>query len=243
MKAAVRTDTARPTSSSFERSTGRSHGRRGAGTGSRGLRQPGGLVRPDGHAVGRARPARAPKAEDRQAGSRLRRHGGSGRQGRHAVSPGRRGVRRQERRLRRVRLRSRIAVALKPAEPDTRAGGGRARRGAHRAAGSSRQGTSAGRAEGPDQRRLGRRRHVRRADRQGTRSGGDRRVQHEERRPRALDRRRSRHRLHAGGLHAERRAIRPDARHRGQQVVVGVQARARARRRRSSSSARRRATV
>ena len=60
--------------------------------------------------------------------------------------------------------------------------------------------------EGPDQRRVGRRGHVRRADRQGLRRRGDRRVQHEERGPGPLDRRRPRHRLHPGGLHA--RAVR-----------------------------------
>ena len=51
--------------------------------------------------------------------------------------------------------------------------------------------------EGPDQRRIGRRRHVRGADRQGVRCRGDRRVQHEERGPGPLHRRRPRHRLHA----------------------------------------------
>ena len=43
---------------------------------------------------------------------------------------------------------------------------------------------------------------------------------------RTIARRRSRHRLHPGGLHAERPALRPDVRRRGEQVVVGVQARA-----------------
>ena len=57
------------------------------------------------------------------------------------------------------------------------------------------------RAEGADQRGVGRRRHVRRADRQGVRRRGDRRVQHEEPGAGPLDRRRPRHRLHPGGLH------------------------------------------
>ena len=52
------------------------------------------------------------------------------------------------------------------------------RRGADGAAGPSRQGRDPAGAEGPGQRRVGRRRHVRGAGRQGARSGGDRRVQH-----------------------------------------------------------------
>ena len=51
--------------------------------------------------------------------------------------------------------------------------------------------------EGADQWRVGRRRHVRRADRQGVRCRGDRREQHEERRHGPLHRRRPCHRLHA----------------------------------------------
>ena len=128
-------------------------------------------------------------------------------------------------------------------QPDVRGGGGRARRGAHRAPGSSRQGAASAGAEGPRQRRLGRGGHVRRADRQSARRGGDRRLQHEERRPGAIARRRPRHRLHPRGLHPERPALRPDPRRRGEQVVVGVQARARTRTRRSSSSEDRRALV
>ena len=57
------------------------------------------------------------------------------------------------------------------------------------------------RAEGPDQRGVRRRRHVRRADRQGVRRRGDRRVQHEEPGDGPLDRCRPRHRLHPRGLH------------------------------------------
>ena len=60
--------------------------------------------------------------------------------------------------------------------------------------------------EGPDQRRVGRRGHVRRADRQGLRCRGDRRDQHEERGPGPLDRRRPRHRLHPRGLHERARS-------------------------------------
>jgi NADPH:quinone reductase-like Zn-dependent oxidoreductase len=68
--------------------------------------------------------------------------------------------------------------------------------------------------------------HVRRADRQGARSGGNRRLQHEERRAGAIPRRRSRDRLHPGGLHPKRPALRRHPGCRGQQVMVAVQARA-----------------
>ena len=61
-----------------------------------------------------------------------------------------------------------------------RAGGGRAGRGIDRAAGPSRQGAYSAGAEGSDQRRIGRRGDVRRADRQIVRRGGHRRVQHAE---------------------------------------------------------------
>ena len=54
--------------------------------------------------------------------------------------------------------------------------------------------------DGADHRRVGRRRHVRRADRQGLRRRGHRRLQHEEGRPGPLARRRPRHRLHPRGL-------------------------------------------
>ena len=66
--------------------------------------------------------------------------------------------------------------------------------------------------------------HVRGADRQGARRGRDRRLQYGECGDRAIARRRSRHRLHAGGLHAKWTALRPDAGRRGEQVVVSVQA-------------------
>ena len=59
--------------------------------------------------------------------------------------------------------------------------------------------------------------HVRRADRQGVRRRGDRRVQHEERGPGPLDRRRPRHRLHpATTSRSRRRALRPHPRQRRQ---------------------------
>ena len=85
-----------------------------------------------------------------------------------------------------------------------------------RAAAPARPGERQGGAEGPDQRRGGRRRDVRRADRQGVRRRGDRRVQHRERGHGPLDRRRPRHRLHAGGLHQGRPALRLHPRQRGE---------------------------
>ena len=81
-----------------------------------------------------------------------------------------------------VCVREERAVVHKAGRRHVRAGGGRTRGGDHRAAGSSRQGADSAGAEGPDQRRVGRRGHVRRADRQGVRRGRDRRLQHEERR-------------------------------------------------------------
>ena len=72
------------------------------------------------------------------------------------------------------------------------------------------------RPEGPDQRGIRRRRHVRRPDREGPRRRGHGRDQHQERRDGPLDRRRPRHRLHAGRLHRRRRAVRPHPRQRRQ---------------------------
>ncbi len=60
------------------------------------------------------------------------------------------------------------------------------------------------RATGPDgagHRRVGRRGHLRRPDRQGVRRRGDRCLQHPQRRPRPVARRRPRHRLHDDRLH------------------------------------------
>ena len=78
------------------------------------------------------------------------------------------------------------------------------------------------------QRGVGRYRHLRGADGEGVRSGSDRSVQHRERRARPLARRRPRRRLHARGLHPGRPPLRRSARHRGHEIVVRLQARARA---------------
>ena len=75
---------------------------------------------------------------------------------------------------------------------------------------------------GADHRCVGRRRHLRRATRQGPRSRGDRCVQHREARSRPLDRRRPCHRLHPGGLRRRRTALRPDPRHRREQPSVAA---------------------
>ena len=88
----------------------------------------------------------------------------------------------------------------KPAEPDVRAVGGRRRLRVHRPRRRSRSRAGAARAAGADQRRIGRRRHVRRADRQGIRSARDRRLQHEERRHGPVAWRGPGHRLREAGL-------------------------------------------
>ena len=68
-----------------------------------------------------------------------------------------------------------------------------------------------GRAARADHRRLGRGRHLRRADRPVLRRRGDRRVQRPERRPRPVAGRRPRRRLHERGRHPFLRALRPRA--------------------------------
>ena len=88
-------------------------------------------------------------------------------------------------------------LAPKPEEPQLRAGGGRPRLSPHRPAGLSRPWTGAARAEGAGHRRVGRRRDVRRADRQGLRSRRHRCLQHDESGHGPIHRRRPRHRLQA----------------------------------------------
>ncbi len=163
------------------------------------------------------------QAEERPDGSRLRGHGRSGRQGRHARRPRRRRVRGEERRARRVRDGPRRGRG-EAGEHHLRGGGGRAGGGDHGPSGPSGQGAAAGRPASPDQRRVGRRRHVRGPDREGARCGGHGGVQHAERRAGSLARRRPCRRLHARGLHPQRPALRPAPRRRRQQVVVAAQA-------------------
>ena len=123
------------------------------------------------------------------------------------VQAGGRGVRQRRRRPSpSTPASARSTCAPKPANLTFEQAAAVAVSGLHRPAGPARQGTGPAGAEGPDQRRGGRRGHVRRADRQGFRRRGDRRVQHRERGPGPLHRRRPRHRLHPGGLHPERDA-------------------------------------
>ena len=116
-------------------------------------------------------------------------------------------------------------LAPKPANLTLRAGRGRPGLRPHRAAGRARPRTRAAGTEGADHRRVGRRRDLRRADRQGVRRRGHRRVQHGEGGPGPLARRRPRHRLHARGLRRRGSALRRDPRHRRQPLAVAAPAR------------------
>ena len=78
--------------------------------------------------------------------------------------------------------------------------------------GLARQGKGSAGPKGPDQRRVGRRGHVRRANRQASRGACDRRLQREERGAGPIARRRPRHRLHERRFHQERAALRRDYR-------------------------------
>ena len=178
-------------------------------------------------AVLRPRVRRRPAQAQGHDGRRRRRGAGrSRRQGRHRVPAGRRGVRHVGRLLGRVRAGPRGSPRAEAGQRVVRGSGGRPGRGDHSAPGAARQGQRPARAEGADQRRVRRRRHLRRPARQGARSGRDRRLQHGERGSGSVARRRPRRRLHQGGLHAARRASRPDARHRREPPVQAVQARA-----------------
>ena len=84
--------------------------------------------------------------------------------------------------------------------------------------------------ESPDQRRIGRRRHVRRTDRQALRRRSHRRVQHAERRAGSLARRRPRGRLHPGRLRREQRALRHHPGQRRQSLALRSASRAAAER-------------
>ena len=106
-----------------------------------------------------------------------------------AVRPGR---------LRRVRLRSRAGVPVDAGRDDVRGGGHAPALGDPRAPGApapQRPDDPAGR-QGPDRRRVGQCRPVRRPDREVDGRGGDRRLQHRQGRLRAFARRRPRARLH-----------------------------------------------
>ena len=122
------------------------------------------------------------------------------------------------------------SIAPKPANLIVRAGRRRADVRLHRAAGPPRPRQGPARAEGAHQRRVRGSGAVRRADRQGARRRGDRRVQHAERGDGPLDRRGPRHRLHQGGLHQGERALRRDLGQRREPLAVGHAPRAHAQR-------------
>ena len=120
---------------------------------------------------------RAP--EERCSRSRRGRCGGRGRQSRsRASSPATRCSVSARARSPSSPPRARDKLARKPVEPQLRAGRRRAGLRDDRTARTLRRRPPAGGAEGADHRRLGRCRHLRRADRQGTRSGSHRRLQH-----------------------------------------------------------------
>ena len=73
-------------------------------------------------------------------------------------------------RLGRVRARPRGSPRAEAGQRVVRGSGGRPDRGDHRPPGAARQGRRSARAEGADQRRVRRRRHLRRADREGARA-------------------------------------------------------------------------
>ena len=108
---------------------------------------------------------------------------------------------------------------------DLRRGRRAADLGRHRPAGRARRGTGAGRPACARHRRLWRRGFARRADREGVRRDGHRRLQHGEGRSRALARGRRRDRLHARGLHRRIAAVGPDHRHGRSAPVVDAAAR------------------
>ena len=149
--------------------------------------------------------------------------------------PRRRGVRDGNRCVGGARLRPREPHRPQAAGRLVRPSRRRADRRLHRPPGAPRPRPGRARAEGADQRRVGRRRDIRRPAREGARRAGHRRLQQPERRPRALARRRPGRRLHQGGLHADRRAARPPARRR-REPLRSARSSASSRRMRPSSS-------
>jgi hypothetical protein len=113
-------------------------------------------------------------------------------------------------------------LVIKPT--NVRASGCCTHSGIYRIAGPSRQGKDSAGTQGLGQRRIGRHRHIRRADRQVIRRRDNRRMQHEERRHGPIHRRRSGHRLHPGRLHQKRTTLRPDLRRRRKPLIVSTQA-------------------
>ena len=162
---------------------------------------------------------------------RLRGHGRSRRQECHALQAGRRGVRRRGRRCRGIRSRTREPRGrTETRQHDLRAGRVGRSRCNHGTARASRQGRHQTRPEGADQRRVGWRGNVRRADREALRRGSYRRVQHSQRRAGALARRRPRDRLHQGRLRQGRRSLRHHPGQRRQSLALRSAQRAHANR-------------
>ena len=139
---------------------------------------------------------RAAQAEEPGTRVRPRRHSRSGRRRRDQIRGRRRGVRHRRGLLRRVRSRSRGQARPQAGQPFLRAGGGRRRLGAHCAAEPARRRPRPAGTPRAGDRRVRRRRHLRRPDRESLRRRSHRCVQHRQDRPRAVDRRRPRHRLH-----------------------------------------------
>ena len=198
---------------------------RGPGPRARGVRPRRRLDPHDRQAVRHAHGHRPACAEEPRSRDGHRRDRGGGRQGRATTSAGRRGVRLVRRRICRVRERAGGPVHQEARQPHVRAGGGRRRFRHDGPPAASRQRQGQAGSEGACQRGVGRCRLVRRADRQGAWSRGDRRDEHEECRPRPLDRCGPRDRLHPRGLHRGCLALRPHLRQRGQSLDGPDQAR------------------
>ena len=183
--------------------------RRERGSGHRALHD-GPAVR---HATRRLRRSQAQGTEPRSGSRRSR---GVRRQGRGGLRAGRRGLRHLRRaRSPSTRPRSPSMLAVKPESLSFEQAAAAPISGvtalqAVRKAGVAARNTRA------DHRRVGRRRHLRSADRQGVRRRGHRRLQHGEGRPGPVDRRRPRARLHARSDLGWRPPIRRHPRHRWQ---------------------------
>ena len=169
---------------------------------------------------------RGPACEPRRIRSGERTRPGRSRQGRDTAQAGRRGLRLVSRRVRGVRLRRPEPLRAEACGPLLR-GRRRPTPGrVYRAPGTARHGRRGAGPGRPDHRGGRRRGHVCRPDRQGARVPRHRCLQHGEAGSRPFARRRPRHRLHAGGLHARRAAVRPDPPAGGNRLAFGLPARA-----------------
>ena len=191
--------------------------RRGAGSRPRGLHPRRRLDPDDGLAVRHALRHRPAKAEEPRSRNRCRGHrrGGRARTSRD-LRPGDEVFGWGAGAFAEYARASEDQLLAEAGRSHLRAGGSHRRVRLDRPPAPARRRRGPARPEGPDQRGVRRRRHVRRPDRQGARCRGHGRDQHQERRDGPLDRRRPRHRLHAGRLHHGRRALRPHPRQRRQ---------------------------